>query len=296
MVAVSQALASIRVGNCRYALYAARGAQPASGRALRGSDAARVLARALQSEDANQVRRAYALLSSDSVPATLGNHEVLRWFEARLGRDSTGADASGLVLVELCSGGAAAAGAQPSMAPADRVVKELAAQIGVDLNYAGTSYRLATVESRSSHSSLVSYETLSTREAAQVLDAMAAQPAQDERRRALLQEARELAQDRPREPASLVMLRRTRQLALTDASSQTLTPSQLRKAAATDWLEIRLIDDTGQPIANEPFEVRLPDGSTQQGTLDENGMAYVSGFPPGTCEVSFPGFRPHVAA
>jgi type VI protein secretion system component Hcp len=54
-----------------------------------------------------------------------------------------------------------------------------------------------------------------------------------------------------------------------------------------DWIEVELQDEAGNPIANEPFEIHLPDGSTQNGTLDEKGFARVNSVPPGPVEVVF---------
>jgi hypothetical protein len=78
------------------------------------------------------------------------------------------------------------------------------------------------------------------------------------------------------------VLRRIREFGHRAAeSAPASTPSQIRKSQAIDWLEIIFVSDTGEPMANETYEVRLPDGSTQQGVLDENGMAYLNGIVPG---------------
>lgn len=54
-----------------------------------------------------------------------------------------------------------------------------------------------------------------------------------------------------------------------------------------DWIEVELQDEEGNPMANEPFELHLPDGSTEKGTLDEKGFARVESVPPGSVEVVF---------
>lgn len=54
------------------------------------------------------------------------------------------------------------------------------------------------------------------------------------------------------------------------------------------WLEIRLVDDAGQPRAGERFFVELPDGSTRAGRLGSDGTARIEGVEPGTAKVSFP--------
>jgi uncharacterized Zn-binding protein involved in type VI secretion len=55
-----------------------------------------------------------------------------------------------------------------------------------------------------------------------------------------------------------------------------------------DWIEIRLKDQDGNPLANQEYELHLPDGSIQKGKLDGNGYKKVENLPPGRCFVSFP--------
>src|SRR5688572_18564227 len=54
------------------------------------------------------------------------------------------------------------------------------------------------------------------------------------------------------------------------------------------WIEIRLVDMEGNPVANEPYRIKLPDGGVRQGKLDSNGRAREEGIRPGTCQVCFP--------
>lgn len=56
------------------------------------------------------------------------------------------------------------------------------------------------------------------------------------------------------------------------------------------WIEIALVDDAGDPVAGEAYEIVLPDGSKRSGKLDAKGTARVEGIDPGTCKVLFPGF------
>lgn len=53
-------------------------------------------------------------------------------------------------------------------------------------------------------------------------------------------------------------------------------------------LMIELIDADEQPVPGEPFRVKLPDGSVETGTLDDEGKAYITGIErAGTCKVCF---------
>jgi hypothetical protein len=49
-----------------------------------------------------------------------------------------------------------------------------------------------------------------------------------------------------------------------------------------------LLDQTGQPVAGEAYQIELPDGSTAEGKLDSQGQARVEGIDPGNCKITFP--------
>jgi hypothetical protein len=53
------------------------------------------------------------------------------------------------------------------------------------------------------------------------------------------------------------------------------------------WIEFRLVDMEGNPIPGKQYLVKLPDGSTQQGALDQAGRTRLEGIQPGTCTISF---------
>lgn len=54
------------------------------------------------------------------------------------------------------------------------------------------------------------------------------------------------------------------------------------------FIEIELVDDEGNPVANERYFVELPDGTSISGSTDAKGYARVDGIDPGTAKVSFP--------
>jgi type VI secretion system secreted protein VgrG len=56
----------------------------------------------------------------------------------------------------------------------------------------------------------------------------------------------------------------------------------------THWVEVVLVDDAGQPLAGESYEIKLPDGSIATGTTDENGKGRVENIDPGSVDISFP--------
>lgn len=65
-----------------------------------------------------------------------------------------------------------------------------------------------------------------------------------------------------------------------------LEPKKEKKKA---FIALELVDQDGEPVPNEKYKVKLPDGSVREGTLDSKGKIRIDGIdPPGACEVSFP--------
>ena len=56
----------------------------------------------------------------------------------------------------------------------------------------------------------------------------------------------------------------------------------------TSWVSFDLKDKNGNPIPNEPYSLKLPDGTIRTGSLDGDGKARVGNIQPGQCEISFP--------
>ncbi|PRQ02210.1 hypothetical protein ENSA5_25450 [Enhygromyxa salina] len=51
---------------------------------------------------------------------------------------------------------------------------------------------------------------------------------------------------------------------------------------------IELVDADGNPVPGEPFRIKLPDGTTETSTLDEEGKAHITGIErAGNCKVCF---------
>jgi hypothetical protein len=62
--------------------------------------------------------------------------------------------------------------------------------------------------------------------------------------------------------------------------------SEEKKAS---WIEIELVGEDDKPIPGEKYRITLPDGTVDEGTLDQNGWVRVEGFVSGQCGISFPG-------
>ncbi len=61
--------------------------------------------------------------------------------------------------------------------------------------------------------------------------------------------------------------------------------------AKKSWIEIRLVDSEGNPVPDEQFSLKLPDGSLEEGHLDGFGHVEYYEINPGSCEVRFPGLE-----
>ena len=69
-----------------------------------------------------------------------------------------------------------------------------------------------------------------------------------------------------------------------DVSSQ----SAEEDSDLSHWIGIQLKDDQGNPVPGEPYKLKLPDGTTLEGTLDDEGKAEIHGVPEGKSQVCFP--------
>lgn len=281
----------------RYVLCEVREANGADGRVLHDSVAEQVLASFMHMDGAAELRRFYADETSEGSTHRLSDHQVLKWYAHELG--SSGTYQPRLVLIErdIYAGRSSTSPARPS--EAQDLVKAVSAQRDKDLTHRGRVYRLAVGSDHDRLKDRHLFEAVPPGEAKALLTEMSAEAARPPDLRALLLKAASLAVAAPRAtPAEqLVLLRRQRLSERAHlASAPASTPSQLGRAQQTEWVEVRFVDDAGQPIANEPYQVTLADGSIREGSLDENGIAYLAGIVQGICEVRFPGFKPRLAS
>lgn len=73
-----------------------------------------------------------------------------------------------------------------------------------------------------------------------------------------------------------------------DAAGLFGSPSEYARRK-TSWIEIELVDEVGQPVPGEAYEIVSPDGETiARGTLNQFGLAHVAVKEPGTCQITFP--------
>ena len=65
-------------------------------------------------------------------------------------------------------------------------------------------------------------------------------------------------------------------------------PSSSSTREEKTWVEVRLVDDDGNPVAGAQYKLKITDGSVREGSLDDDGRVRVNGIDPGSCTVWFP--------
>lgn len=58
------------------------------------------------------------------------------------------------------------------------------------------------------------------------------------------------------------------------------------------WVEVRLLDYAHKPVPGVAYRIQLPDGSIQEGELDDGGSVRFDGILNGRCDVTFPELDP----
>jgi hypothetical protein len=285
------------VNASRYLLCEAREANGVDGRVLHDGAAEQVLASFMHTDGAAELRRFYADEAGEGSTHRLSDHQVLKWYGRELGSSGTGQPRLVLIERDFFAGSSSASVAGPS--EAQGLVKAVSARGDKDLTHRGRVYRLAVGSDHDRLKDRHLFEAVPPAEAKTLLTEMSAEPTRSAESRAVLVKAASLAVAGPRAtPAEQIVLLRRQRLSeraqLTPAPAA--TPSQLNRTKQTEWVEVRFVDDAGQPIANEPYQVTLTDGSVREGSLDGNGIAYLAGIVQGICEVRFPGFKPRIAS
>jgi hypothetical protein len=71
-------------------------------------------------------------------------------------------------------------------------------------------------------------------------------------------------------------------------SAQQGTSASTEPAGRKTWVEIKLVNKQGAPVAGRKYRVTPPNGPPIEGTLDATGTARVDNIDPGSCKVTFP--------
>ena len=78
---------------------------------------------------------------------------------------------------------------------------------------------------------------------------------------------------------------------LVEARATSEAPAPAKQKPIEDpktWVGIELVDDVGRAVAGQRYVVKVPEGVVNEGRLDAQGRARISGIDPGVCEISFP--------
>ncbi|MEM7155008.1 MAG: hypothetical protein AAF799_19325 [Myxococcota bacterium] len=69
-------------------------------------------------------------------------------------------------------------------------------------------------------------------------------------------------------------------------------PTPMVEVLRPTWIEIAVVDASGQPITNRPYRLRLPDGSVREGELGDDGLIRFDDVEPGLCTLELPTRQP----
>ena len=71
-----------------------------------------------------------------------------------------------------------------------------------------------------------------------------------------------------------------------EVEEEELAPAEVEEVL--DWIEVRLVDEDDNPIAEETYRIVLPGGEVREDVFGPSGMVRIDDIVPGTCTVSFP--------
>lgn len=181
-----------------------------------------------------------------------------------------------------------------STAEQRRLVRAIRAKSHGRLSYHGRSYELVADVDLGRLPDRDRYEVVGNADAAEVLLGLAQAPGTEPELARLLREARgKLSRDwrPPLWPDGLILLRRIVVQQAVSHAAEVMTPSQMKKALTkTEWIEIVLKDELGQPYRGS-YEIELPDATTTTGNFDEEGLWGDYDIEPGSCKLLVPEVR-----
>ena len=94
--------------------------------------------------------------------------------------------------------------------------------------------------------------------------------------------------DEPKDPSSADKVKPGQDTRYT-AAGLTDTPAEIEELPEhRTFVEFQLLEPGGDPVADEPYVVRLPDGSEQTGNTDAEGKCRFEEIEPGSARISFP--------
>jgi hypothetical protein len=209
------------------------------------------------------------------------------------GRPAAGRSARSLNIA-LLAGTAAASPGSGEFSP-DSVRAVIAALPGrsEDFAFEGGTYRFAYRAAWAAGGLRYRYDVVPLQQGLNLLGKMAVVSSIPKPQREALAAAARVLQDNRADTTAfgVLLLRLAAAPAATVARGPTVTPSQLRQTEEpkTYWIEIQLLDDQREPIADEPYLIVAPDNQEYPGVTDSDGLARIDGLlAPGECKISFP--------
>ena len=236
--------------------------------------------------------RAGGLLALDvaDLPGPAGYIRISDWYNAY----SVGASQSrrsGSTAATTSAATAAKLDVNPNRAVQDAALERLASR-SEDFTFSGRTLRFIRGEDWKAIAPSQRYQRISWVEGQNLIKVMMAASALAPAQKAALQNAAELLHD-PRHGPIENGLALLRQLPVASSresdTGAAITPSQLRKITQeVHWIEIRLVDESNNPVVGEPYVITTPDNTDVPGFTDGDGFARLDAIVAGQCKVCFP--------
>jgi len=162
-----------------------------------------------------------------------------------------------------------------------------------DFKFEGRTFRIVQGAEWRGIDATQRYQVMPAAEARTLLSRMATVSAGASAQKAALERVSTLIQDsssKPMEKRLLLLRRVPTRAGTTSSGAAAITPSQLRKMLLKDdhWIEIELVDEAGDPVADVAYVITTPDGNEQTGRTNAEGSARVSDITAGQCKIRFP--------
>jgi hypothetical protein len=170
----------------------------------------------------------------------------------------------------------------------NRQLDGLITQLGRgDLIHRGNSYRVTRTGAMAEVKDRVRYETLSERESLSLMKEMSEDPHRSAPHKAALTQLLTLAaaQHGKGRSAELLLLRRVRSHTTRDEEEPAVTPSQLRKAQSSHYIEVEAVDEHERPVRGVRLDVVLVSGGTTTLSTNEDGIARLENMQAGTVTI-----------
>jgi hypothetical protein len=174
-----------------------------------------------------------------------------------------------------------------------RLVRDIESKTRERLAYAGRQYKLVVGAQLANLPGRDNYQVVPRDEAREVLSGITEQPGTPAELKPLLVEANSAVSPDwrpPLKPSGLVLLCKVGVPRVSPRDDgPAFTPSQIKKLTAkSDWIEIEVVDQDGEPYTGS-YHLKLPNDSSTEGSFNEDGFLGDYDLTAGNCQLFLAG-------